>query len=334
MPASNPYLKRERQLKGWSQVHLAKQIEVSDYYISRWERGEVMPSPYYQQKLCDLFGKTAEELGFLQPKESGFFASSHPSEEETLVEDISSTTSPDSIVSSDNGSMLPVSSSSTFSNQITTQSWLRERNVSVLLLLTLVSLVVVVLLFSIFDPALVGILRHAPLEMVPSKPTATSILSQTVKPASAIVQINAGGPSVGSYVADTDYSEGSVWSTTNTVSTAGVSDPAPESVYQSSRYGYDFTYLIPHLTPNQAYKVRLHFAAMSWTQKGQNVFNVKINGNTVLSFFDINVAAGGTDRAVVESFITIARSDGTIFMQFDADEGGYVIVSGIQVLAD
>ena len=66
MPTPNVLLRHERQLRGWSQVHLAEQIDVPDYYISRWERGEVLTSPYYQQKLCEVFGKTAEELGMLQ----------------------------------------------------------------------------------------------------------------------------------------------------------------------------------------------------------------------------------------------------------------------------
>ncbi len=66
MPTPNVLLRHERQLRGWSQAHLAEQINVPDYYISRWERGEVLPSPYYQQKLCEVFGKTAEELGILQ----------------------------------------------------------------------------------------------------------------------------------------------------------------------------------------------------------------------------------------------------------------------------
>lgn len=66
MPTPNVRLRHERQLRGWSQAHLAEQIDVPDYYISRWERGEVLPSPYYQQKLCEVFGMTAEELGMLQ----------------------------------------------------------------------------------------------------------------------------------------------------------------------------------------------------------------------------------------------------------------------------
>src|SRR5450432_3112147 len=63
----NTHLRRERQLRGWSQAHLAQQIDVPSYYLSRWERGEVSPSPYYQHQLCELFGKSAVELGFLLP---------------------------------------------------------------------------------------------------------------------------------------------------------------------------------------------------------------------------------------------------------------------------
>ena len=66
MPVPNAQLRHQRQIRGWSQAYLAQQIDVPDYYISRWERGDVSPGPYYQQKLCELFGKTAQELGFLQ----------------------------------------------------------------------------------------------------------------------------------------------------------------------------------------------------------------------------------------------------------------------------
>jgi transcriptional regulator with XRE-family HTH domain len=67
----NQRLKRERQLRGWSQAYLAEQIDVPSYYLSRWERRGILPSSFYQQKLCDLFGKSAEELGFLPGAVSG-----------------------------------------------------------------------------------------------------------------------------------------------------------------------------------------------------------------------------------------------------------------------
>jgi transcriptional regulator with XRE-family HTH domain len=62
----NEKLKRQRQLRGWSQAYLGELLGVADYYISRWERGENAPSMFYQQKLCQIFALTAEELGLLQ----------------------------------------------------------------------------------------------------------------------------------------------------------------------------------------------------------------------------------------------------------------------------
>ncbi|GHO61213.1 hypothetical protein KSC_001050 [Ktedonobacter sp. SOSP1-52] len=61
----NAQLKEERLLRGWSQQYVAEQLGADYYYISRWERGTTSPSPYYRQKLCTLFGKTARELGLL-----------------------------------------------------------------------------------------------------------------------------------------------------------------------------------------------------------------------------------------------------------------------------
>ena len=66
----NQKLKAERELRGWSQKYVAEQIGADHYYLSRWERGAIAPSPYYRQKLCALFGKNAEELGLLREETS------------------------------------------------------------------------------------------------------------------------------------------------------------------------------------------------------------------------------------------------------------------------
>jgi tetratricopeptide (TPR) repeat protein/transcriptional regulator with XRE-family HTH domain len=55
---------RERQSRGLSQIEVAQEIGTNNVNVSRWERGETDPGPYYQKKLCDLFGKTAQELDF------------------------------------------------------------------------------------------------------------------------------------------------------------------------------------------------------------------------------------------------------------------------------
>jgi uncharacterized membrane protein/DNA-binding XRE family transcriptional regulator len=64
---SNPSLKYEREQRGWSQARVAEQIGTDPGTISRWERGFSSPSPYFRERLCQLYGKTAEELGLLEP---------------------------------------------------------------------------------------------------------------------------------------------------------------------------------------------------------------------------------------------------------------------------
>jgi transcriptional regulator with XRE-family HTH domain len=61
----NEQLQRERMLHGWTQRDVAGCIGADGYTVNRWERGRAIPSPYFRQKLCELFGKSAEELGFL-----------------------------------------------------------------------------------------------------------------------------------------------------------------------------------------------------------------------------------------------------------------------------
>jgi len=61
----NRKLQHERELRGWSQQKVAEEIGTDEKRIGVWERGESTPSPYFRQKLIELFGKNAQELGFL-----------------------------------------------------------------------------------------------------------------------------------------------------------------------------------------------------------------------------------------------------------------------------
>ncbi len=62
----NSRLKYERELRGWSQKRVADEIGTDERSVGRWERGERQPSPHYREKLCELFGKSAQELGFVE----------------------------------------------------------------------------------------------------------------------------------------------------------------------------------------------------------------------------------------------------------------------------
>ena len=81
------------------------------------------------------------------------------------------------------------------------------------------------------------------------------------------VDISAGGPAAAPFVADEDYTGGATADTTNAITTTGVTNPAPQSVYQHNRYG-NFTYTIPGLTAGASYTVQLDFAEEYWTTAG------------------------------------------------------------------
>ena len=129
------------------------------------------------------------------------------------------------------------------------------------------------------------------------------------------VDISAGGPAAAPFVADEDYTGGATAAVTNAITTTGITNPAPQSVYQHNRYG-NFTYTIPGLTAGASYTARLDFAEEYWTAAGDRTFNVLINGTQVLTNFDIFATAGGEYKAVAESFTATASSAGAVTIQF------------------
>lgn len=58
-------LKLEREQRGWSQGKVAETVDTTIRTVSRWEQGIAMPSPYYREQLCILFGKNAKQLGLV-----------------------------------------------------------------------------------------------------------------------------------------------------------------------------------------------------------------------------------------------------------------------------
>ncbi len=141
--------------------------------------------------------------------------------------------------------------------------------------------------------------NSAPVTVTPTAPVPTAI--------------NCGGGAVGAFLPDMYFGagQGSSYSVGNSISTNGVSNPAPEAVYQSQHYG-DVDYTLPWLAPNTSYKVRLHFAEIYWSAVGQRVFNVFLNGVQVLANYDIVQAAVGSFKADVREFNAISDSAGTI----------------------
>lgn len=64
--ARNDILREARIQRHWTQSTLAAQLNTTRVTIARWEQGQTMPSLYFRAQLCQLFGRTEQELGLDQ----------------------------------------------------------------------------------------------------------------------------------------------------------------------------------------------------------------------------------------------------------------------------
>jgi hypothetical protein len=87
---------------------------------------------------------------------------------------------------------------------------------------------------------------------------------------------------------------------------------------------------------SRCYTVRLHFAEPDGCQPGQRVFDVSLQGDTVLSRFDITARAGGANRPVVAEFNSVAVKDKLVveLMPATAVSAEPPVICGIEVVAD
>ncbi|HYX06578.1 MAG TPA: malectin domain-containing carbohydrate-binding protein, partial [Bacteroidales bacterium] len=124
--------------------------------------------------------------------------------------------------------------------------------------------------------------------------------------------INCGGSKYNSadggvYSADINYVGGSLYTTD-----AAISGTLDDALYQSERFGSDFSYKIP--LENGNYDVTLMFAEIFFDQPGNRIFNVSIKGTQVLSNFDI-CAKVGKNKADNETF-PVTINDGELNIVF------------------
>ena len=128
----------------------------------------------------------------------------------------------------------------------------------------------------------------------------------------SVFRVNAGGPA---YTA----ADGRVWQADNgftggrTAATAApILGATDQALYQTERYG-NFSYSLP--VSNGSYAVTLKFAELYWSTAGQRVFNVSINGQPVLTNFDILATVGSKNAALDRTFTTTV-SGGTLTIVF------------------
>src|SRR5215207_5107354 len=98
------------------------------------------------------------------------------------------------------------------------------------------------------------------------------------------VAVNAGGPAVTTggtaYLADQYFSGGATYQVS-----ADIADTTNDVLYQSERYGSNFSYALP--VANGNYSVTLEYAEIYFNAPGQRVFDVFAEGALVIDDLDI-----------------------------------------------
>jgi hypothetical protein len=147
--------------------------------------------------------------------------------------------------------------------------------------------------------------------------------------------VNSGGSATGSFAADNYWSgSANTYSVTNAIDAGGITNPAPQAVYQTERWGNSI-YTFSALVPGASYSLRLHWAEISPSVSGAGgrQFHVTINGTQVLTNFDIFAAAGGKFKAVVRQFTVAANSSGQIILQLTQGASNEAKIGGIEITA-
>jgi hypothetical protein len=151
--------------------------------------------------------------------------------------------------------------------------------------------------------------------------------------ASSVIAIGAGSSATnGNFLSDRDYSGGTVYSSTLPVDTSNVVNPPPQEVFRSMRYGANFGYVIPGLSPGGSFLIRLHMAETYFTAPGSRIFNIAINGTPVVNNFDLITATGGRGIATVREFTASANALGNISIDFSSVVDN-AVVSGIEIFS-
>lgn len=127
--------------------------------------------------------------------------------------------------------------------------------------------------------------------------------------------------------------DGTVWQTDSNF-LGGRSDPvrttlARSQVYATGRAGTEM-YFYQFFVPNGEYAVILRFAEFDTKiPTGSRIFNVQINGATVLPNFDIMAAAGATG-APGDQIVPVTVADGQVLISFEPIKGKSLI-DGIEI---
>lgn len=161
-------------------------------------------------------------------------------------------------------------------------------------------------------------------------------LFMNVRPANlSAVRINCGGTAEDPYTEDAGYTGGLTLSTTSSIDTTGLTDPAPEAVYQCARSSATaFSYVLSDVPRGLGHTVRLHVAELSHESPGQRVFDAVLLGVAVQRISDIDTVqtVGARYRANILEFDdpVYADANGRVTLTLEPKIGSAAI-SGIEL---
>jgi M6 family metalloprotease-like protein len=159
----------------------------------------------------------------------------------------------------------------------------------------------------------------------PPPPTATRTATSTSVPAAYELRVNCGAATYSDtagkvWAADKAFAAGSwgyVAGSTYAVA-ADIINTLDDALYQSERYwatgatpGYRFT-----VPANGQYEVTLKFAEIYKNAANKRKFDVRIEGVTVLSAYDIFASAGGKNIAAPDQTFMVNVTDGEVTIDF------------------
>lgn len=141
---------------------------------------------------------------------------------------------------------------------------------------------------------------------------------------------------VGGFVSDPNMIQGATARSDSSVETS-VPNAAPSEIYQYERYSSDMTYRFPVPT-GKTYTVRLHFAELFDSNKGERVEDIFLGGKLILKNFDILAEAGKVNKAVVREYRNVSPdAKGVISIRIKATPGSpdqNAKIGGIEILPE
>jgi len=138
------------------------------------------------------------------------------------------------------------------------------------------------------------------------------------------------------FISDPNMLDGSTARSDASVDTSAANS-APAEVYDYERYSSDMTYRFP-VPAGKTYTVRLHFAELFDSDKGERVENISLDGREVLKNFDILAEAGKVNKAVVHEYRNVLPdAHGVISIRVQATPNSpdqNAKISGIEIIPE